>query len=62
MNENLWTVRELSGFLSLSPAAVRSMLKRREIPENCVRRVGKRRLRFIPGAVREWLNLAQSAT
>ena len=53
----LWTLSDLCSFLNLSEAGARGMLKRREIPADCIVRLGKRRLRFIPDRIRTWLQL-----
>ena len=58
---NLLTVRDLAEFLAVSVESVRGMLKRREIPVHCIVRVGKRRVRFHAGRIREWLGLGLEA-
>ena len=64
MNERLWDINDLATYLNMSVGAVRMMRKRGEIPPACTVKI-RRRLRFVPTRVHEWLgvekrhNLAQ---
>ena len=60
--DHLWTLHDLGAYLRLSEPGVRGMLKRREIPKDCILKLGKRRLRFIPDRVRAWLDIIDRAT
>lgn len=52
--EDLWNIRQASRWLCMSERALRSMLYRDEIPKDAVVRIG-RRIRFIPAALRGWI-------
>ena len=52
--ERLWTVKEASEWLAVTEQALRSMLKRREVPREIVFKLG-RRVRFRPDLLREWV-------
>ena len=53
--DSLWTVRQTSTWLCMSEQALRCMLRRNQIPEEAVIRIG-RRVRFRPGPLRAWIN------
>src|SRR5689334_8107852 len=56
-SHSLWDVEKLAQFIAVTPGALRCMLRRGEVPRNCICRVGVRRIRFLPAAVLEWLKL-----
>lgn len=57
--EGLWDTSELARFMKVSDLAIRAMRKRGEIPENCVRKIG-RRIRFLPWEIRKWLKVEET--
>ena len=52
--DGLWTIRQASGWLSVSEHALRCMLRRNQVPPEVVVRIG-RRVRFRSDAVRAWI-------
>ncbi len=58
--DSLWTVRQLSAWLSMTEHAVRCMLRRHQIPLEATVRIG-RRVRFRPEAIRAWIQRIPTA-
>src|SRR5260221_14660379 len=58
--DSLWTVRQLSAWLSMTEHGVRCMLRRRHIPLEATVRIG-RRVRFRPEAIRAWIQRSPTA-
>jgi predicted DNA-binding transcriptional regulator AlpA len=58
--ESLWTVRQTSAWLSMSEQALRCMLRRNQIPNDVVVRIG-RRVRFRSAALRAWVDRCKTA-
>jgi hypothetical protein len=52
--ESLWTIRQAAAWLSMTEHAVRCMLRRRQVPEALIVRVG-RRIRFKAQELRRWI-------
>lgn len=50
----LWTVEEFAGWMRITPMAARCMLRRRELPQAAVVRIG-RRVRLRADLVQEWV-------
>ena len=50
----LWTVDEFAAWMRITPMAVRCMLRRREVPEKAIVRVG-RRVRLRADILQEWI-------
>lgn len=50
----LWTVRQASAWLSLTEHALRTMLRRNQLPAEAIVRIG-RRIRFRSAELRAWL-------
>ena len=50
----LWTVRQACSWLSLTEHAVRTMLRRNQLPPDAIVRIG-RRIRFRSSALRAWI-------
>lgn len=59
-DDRLWTVRQASQWLSLTEHALRSMLRREQIPHEAIFRMG-RRIRFRSNALRAWVRDRHSA-
>jgi excisionase family DNA binding protein len=51
----LWTIRQACAWLSLSEHALRTMLRRNQLPAEAVVRLG-RRIRFKSTALRAWVD------
>lgn len=52
--DGLWTVRQASAWLSVSEHALRCMLRRNQLPQEAIVRIG-RRVRFRSEALRLWV-------
>lgn len=52
--EPLWTVRQAGAWLSLTEHALRTMLRRAQLPPEAVVRIG-RRIRFRSSVLRAWI-------
>ena len=50
----LWTVEELADYLRITTGAARAMIRRDQVPQEAVRRIG-RRIRIISAVVRDWV-------
>lgn len=50
----LWTVQECAKWMSMTPLAIRGLLRRREIPAPAVIKIG-RRVRIRADMVQEWV-------
>lgn len=50
----LWTVRQACAWMSLTEHALRTMLRRNQLPAEAIVRIG-RRIRFRSNALRAWL-------
>ena len=50
----LWTIGEFSDFVRVTIGAARAMIRRGELPEKAVLRIG-RRIRLRSALVRRWL-------
>lgn len=50
----LWTVRQASAWLAVSEHALRCMLRRNQLPQEAIVRIG-RRVRFRSEALRLWV-------
>jgi hypothetical protein len=59
-DDRLWTVRQASAWLSLTEHALRSMLRREQIPQEAIFRMGKR-IRFRSNTLRAWVRDRRSA-
>ncbi len=53
-NDGLWTVRQACSWLSLTEHALRTMLRRNQLPPEVIVRLG-RRIRFKSSALRAWV-------
>ncbi len=53
-HQDLWTINEFSEWLRISPAAARAMVRRQELPERSVLRIG-RRVRIRSEMIKEWV-------
>ncbi|MEK7469262.1 MAG: hypothetical protein AAB074_17955 [Planctomycetota bacterium] len=51
----LWRVDEAADFMRISPDALRSMMRRREIPLECILKMGKRRVRLVTAKLLAWI-------
>lgn len=51
----LWTIRQACAWLSLTEHALRTMLRRNQLPTEAVVRIG-RRIRFKSTALRAWVD------
>jgi hypothetical protein len=49
----LWTVEDYAAWMRITPMAARCMLRRRELPEAAVIRIG-RRVRLRAEIIQEW--------
>jgi hypothetical protein len=49
----LWTVEEYAAWMRITPMAARCMLRRRELPQGAVIRIG-RRVRLRADLVQDW--------
>jgi excisionase family DNA binding protein len=54
-DDGLWDVRQAGRWLSLTEHAVRTMLRRNQLPAEAIVRIG-RRIRFRSAELRAWLN------
>ena len=52
--DGLWTVRQASAWLAVSEHALRCMLRRNQLPQEAIVRIG-RRVRFRSEALRLWV-------
>ncbi len=52
--DKLWTVKQAADWLSLTEHALRTMLRRNQIPLDATLRIG-RRIRFRSDALRAWI-------
>ncbi len=59
-DDRLWTVKQASTWLSLTEHALRSMLRRDQLPREAIVRMG-RRIRFRSNALRGWIRDRLSA-
>jgi excisionase family DNA binding protein len=50
----LWTVRQACAWMSLTEHALRTMLRRNQLPAGAIVRIG-RRIRFRSAELRAWL-------
>jgi excisionase family DNA binding protein len=50
----LWTIRQACAWLSLTEHALRTMLRRNQLPAEAVVRLG-RRIRFKSAKLRDWV-------
>jgi excisionase family DNA binding protein len=58
--DKLWTVRQAADWLSLTEHALRTMLRRNQLPSEAILRIG-RRIRFRSNALRAWTQTGQPA-
>ncbi len=56
----LWTVEECAEWMSMTPLAIRGMLRRREIPSHAVIKIG-RRIRLRADVIKEWILSGKAA-
>jgi excisionase family DNA binding protein len=52
--DKLWTIKQAADWLSLTEHALRTMLRRNQIPQDATLRIG-RRIRFRSDALRAWI-------
>ena len=52
--DKLWTVKQAAEWLSLTEHALRTMLRRNQIPQDAIVRLG-RRIRFRSDCLRTWV-------
>jgi excisionase family DNA binding protein len=52
--DKLWTVKQAAEWLSLTEHALRTMLRRNQLPPDAIVRIG-RRIRFRSDRLRTWL-------
>ena len=50
----LWTVQDFAQYLRITTGAARAMLRRDQVPQHAIRRIG-RRIRLVGAAVRDWV-------
>jgi predicted DNA-binding transcriptional regulator AlpA len=53
--KRLLTVRDLAARLGESESAIRTRLKRNQIPEDCIMETGRRKIRFDPVKTDQWI-------
>jgi hypothetical protein len=54
---SLWTIQDAASYFNVTVGAMRAMYRRGQIPEVCVKRIG-RRIRFIPAELARWIGLS----
>lgn len=58
--DKLWTVKQACEWLSMTELALRTMLKRRQVPDDAILKLG-RRIRFRSEILRDWALRQRSA-
>jgi hypothetical protein len=56
----LWTIQDFAAWLKITVIAARAMLRRRELPPDCVLKIG-RRVRLVAAPLRDWAMRRKSA-
>ena len=53
-NTQLWTIEEFAEWLRITPVAARAMIRRRELPQEGIFKVG-RRVRLRSSVIQQWV-------